>query len=263
MSLLNHYVSGRIPVKKSCGLTVGCHGTGLPCGCLFVLACNLPFQNNRYRTRPQTEKKRGELYAKKAHYDDLMQRYDKSECDMEERVVDRYNDFREQIHSANCRKCSYLGQAKAIEIQVHEWPLPKETLEAQSTVFELKLPPWFGFWRDTALYLLLDVLEMSFSTEERPREQYPLSGYSGLQAYFEPYDWTRRLGLLSPVKPHGNTHRKHKLIIHVTKDEICLDNALHYQYHDSRTGAFVNSMEIPLDHIPDSCMFTLPQRASS
>jgi hypothetical protein len=228
-----------------------------------VLACNLPFQNNRYRTRPQTEKKRGELYAKKAHYDDLMQRYDKSECDMEERVVDRYNDFREQIHSANCRKCSYLGQAKAIEIQVHEWPLPKETLEAQSTVFELKLPPWFGFWRDTALYLLLDVLEMSFSTEERPREQYPLSGYSGLQAYFEPYDWTRRLGLLSPVKPHGNTHRKHKLIIHVTKDEICLDNALHYQYHDSRTGAFVNSMEIPLDHIPDSCMFTLPQRASS
>lgn len=25
-----------------------------PCGCLFVLACNLPFQNNRYRTRRQT-----------------------------------------------------------------------------------------------------------------------------------------------------------------------------------------------------------------
>ncbi|KAJ9225449.1 hypothetical protein DTO169C6_2182 [Paecilomyces variotii] len=202
-------------------------------------------------------RKRKELHDKKQQYEDLMRNYETGVCDM----VDD-DEFDEPRHSNYCRKCQYRTQARSIDIDVHEWPLPANRLELQSTVVELQLPRWYGFWRDTAVYLLSDVLGMRYSAEERPRAEYRLSTYSGLQAYFQPYCSGYRLGLLSQDKPHGNTHRKKKLIVAVTEDDVCLENALHYHYYDSQVGVFSSPFQISPQHIPDSCMYLLPDQSS-
>ncbi|KAE8351981.1 hypothetical protein BDV28DRAFT_149490 [Aspergillus coremiiformis] len=215
------------------------------------------------RATKERENKRAELQQKKAKYNELMRLYDEGTCDMREEIIDHFNDIRETSHCPWCERCSYRNEARSIQISAHEWPLPRNFLETQSTVFELKVPPWYGVWRDTALYLLIDVFEMKFSTQTQPSYRYPLSSYSGLAGSFTPFKGAPRLGLLSEDKPHGNTHRKNKLIVNVIELDVCLENALHYKYFDDENGVFTSSLRIPPDHIPKHCIYRLPKRSSS
>lgn len=45
-----------------------------------------------------------------------------------------------QVHSWYCRKCKLTKHAEAIEITVHEWPLPVSDHQAKACVFELRCP---------------------------------------------------------------------------------------------------------------------------
>jgi hypothetical protein len=54
---------------------------------------------------------------------------------------------REKHKTKKCPKCRLERQAKAMDIQLHEWPLPQEELKAITTVFELSPPLVFGVWR--------------------------------------------------------------------------------------------------------------------
>lgn len=62
-------------------------------------------------------------------------------------------------------------------IEIHEWPLPSDALEAKSTVVELDMPRWFGAWRDASVHLLLDVLHAEYSQAPIPEVKYPLHNY--------------------------------------------------------------------------------------
>lgn len=88
--------------------------------------------------------------------------YDQNDCEFYEVVVDIINDFREKHHRTSCKKCSYKSQAGALNIMIHEWPLPKNPLEAKSVVFELQPPSFFGHWRDVTFYFKLDVLKYKY-----------------------------------------------------------------------------------------------------
>ena len=140
-----------------------------------------------------------------------------------------------------CQKCKYLRDAESIQIEIHEWPLPRDELQAQSTVFEPDVPPSFGYWRDVTLVLRLDVMHGSYSTETAPQTQYLLHNYQGLSTYFISFSTTQRSRLLSETKPYGVTHRRSRHVTSATSEyDVCLVNGLQYAYHDSRTGFFVD-----------------------
>jgi Protein of unknown function (DUF3638)/Protein of unknown function (DUF3645) len=206
--------------------------------------------------------KRDELRQKKKEYKSLMQLHDQSECEYYEVVIDSYNDFREPRHSGSCKKCGYKSRAASLDIRIHEWPLPSNALEARSTVFELKVPPSYGRWRDTTMFLLLDVLKTEYLSTEMPRASHPLQGYQGLSSFFTPFSSTYHIYLLSQNKPHEVTHRRNKSIAITTESDVCLENGLRYQYYDSRTGCFVSDFYVT-DEIPKLSTYKLPAQSSS
>ncbi|CZR56907.1 uncharacterized protein PAC_06796 [Phialocephala subalpina] len=209
------------------------------------------------------QRKREELLKKKVEYDSWMKLRDSVDHDTHEVVTDVFNDFREQKHrDGNCKKCDYQSKADKVEIKVHEWPLPSASLEAQATVFELNVPPWFGHWRDTAVFVIVEVLKAEYVSAERSRNNFPLhEDVCGLSTFFTPFSRERRIGILSQNKPHMGTHRHGKGVSDATESQVCLNSELRYEYHDAKLGCFVSSFQIT-DKTPKSCTFTLPQKLS-
>jgi hypothetical protein len=203
-----------------------------------------------------------EFSQKQEQYKKFMLLYDQNDCEFDEVVVDIINDFREKRHRTNCKKCKYKTQAAGLNIKIHEWPLPKNTLEAKSVVFELQAPSFFGHWRDVTLYFKLDVLKYDYKTSQTPSFKYPLKTYMRLSSFFTPFSSTQRIGLLSETKPHEVTHRRDKKIAVATEDDICLDTGLLYKSYDDQRGCFVDGF-LPTARVARMCMYKLPARSSS
>jgi len=56
-----------------------------------------------------------------------------------------------------CQKCTTDSQADELKIDVFEWPLPRETLQAQAVVFELSPPRAFSAWREITYKILFEI----------------------------------------------------------------------------------------------------------
>ncbi|EER36939.1 conserved hypothetical protein [Histoplasma capsulatum H143] len=215
----------------------------------------------RWATR-ERQIKREELRQKKENYNDLMRIYNEIECDYNEAIPHYSNNFSEQEHSPICKRCSYRNRANSLTINIHEWPLPKNVLQARSTVFELKVPPFFGRWRDITIFVLLDVLKTEYSSKSNPRSHHPLRTYAGLRSFFSPFSATQRVCLLSENKPHIVTHRRGKKISVATEREVCPDNGMHYRYFDNTLGLFVAGISVG-EKASESFMYTLPEQSLS
>ncbi|RMZ83548.1 hypothetical protein DV738_g1146, partial [Chaetothyriales sp. CBS 135597] len=202
-----------------------------------------------------------ELHQKQEQYRSLMQQYERSSCKYYTAFKGSKN-VTYQKHSHQCQRCRYRSKANSIGIQVYEWPLPQKDLEAKSTVFELDVPSFFGQWRDTALFLLLDVFKIQYANTKKPQPTYPLREYSGLKAFFKSPSLGQRVTLLSETKPHEVTHRRNKSIATATEDNICLQNGLRYQYYDNFTRSFVGDLN-KTSLISDSLNYTLPKPSSA
>ncbi|KAJ0418504.1 hypothetical protein BJY00DRAFT_314872 [Aspergillus carlsbadensis] len=171
---------------------------------------------------------------------------------------------RQKYESKNCQKCRFQRQAESITIDIHEWPLPAKQPKAKATVFELKLPRSFGYWRDTTMFFLTNVLHCEYFGKDTPRADYRPNTYCGLSPYFVSVKAPQRLCLLSQVKPHERTHRKKKLIIHVTEEDVCLENGMQLQYFDDSSNCFVSSLKTPTTaSTATSCAYKVPQRCSA
>lgn len=206
------------------------------------------------------EQKRNEFRQKQDRYKSLMRLHNESDC--EYYVVHDDWGFPEQRHKSGCERCRYEAQASSLTIRIHEWPLPSSTLEAQSTVFELQVPPFFGHWRDTTIFFLFDVLEVRYSSDIVPRTQYSLQNYQALSSHFRPFGSAYRVGLLSETKPHAVTHRNEKNISITTEDQVCPNNGLHYRYYDSTLGLFTNDFHFGalIEKLP---LYQLPGRSAA
>ncbi|KLJ08813.1 hypothetical protein EMPG_15752 [Blastomyces silverae] len=208
----------------------------------------------------ERQTKREELQRKKEEYNSLMQRYNETECDYHEVIVDYHNDFRQQQHSPGCIRCSYQKRADSLTISIHEWPLPRDVLQARSTVFELKVPPFFGHWRDITIFLLLDVLKTEYSSKSEPRSHHPLRDYAGLSSFFTSFSAAQRVGLLSETKPHIVTHRRSKRISVATEREVCLENGMHLRYFDNISGLFIVRLSVG-EKISETLTYILPAQS--
>ncbi|TVY48539.1 hypothetical protein LOCC1_G001313 [Lachnellula occidentalis] len=217
----------------------------------------------RRRANQAKQEKENEFRQKRECYNHLMKLYNESKCEYREVIIDHTTGVFGLRHHGGCEKCGHKSQAASLNILIHEWPLPRDEIEARSTVFELEVPLSFGHWRDTTVFLLLDVLKTEYVSEERPRSTYPLRNYSGLSSYFKTFGSTQRIGLLSQDKPHEATHRQNKSIATTSNvNDVCLDNGLHYQYHDDSTACFVDKFLVT-DIVPRFCTYELPAESSS
>ncbi|KAH7114591.1 hypothetical protein EDB81DRAFT_702529 [Dactylonectria macrodidyma] len=208
------------------------------------------------RARVQRKAKIEELRQLKEEYETLMQRFNDRKCDgysQEEYGIKVWH------HSYQCVRHNYLERANNLRIQVHEWPLPENTLEAQATVFELAVPPVFSEWRDITLYLINDVLLSKPSSFSHPDPCYSLHAYPPLDKFFRT-GRSYRVRLVSEAKAHVNTHRRDKSIQYCTESDVCVNNGLRYQYYDGYQSCFLEELS-PTEELSHLCTFDLPKRA--
>ena len=120
----------------------------------------------------EREEKRVELYSLNQQSDSLLHQASR----MSHKWSD---DFPPQHKKKKCQRCKLERRAKALNIRVHEWPLPSSTVHAQRVVFELSPPPTFSIWRDITYKILRDIGQSTVpSSHEKP--QLVLDQFSGL-----------------------------------------------------------------------------------
>jgi hypothetical protein len=210
------------------------------------------------RALAQKQAKIEELRRLKKEYEILMQRFNDATCDeysQEEYGITVWH------HSCACVRHGYLSKANNLQIQVHEWPLPKNTLEAQATVFELAVPPIFSEWRDITLYLINDVLLNKPFVVHHPHSSYALRAYQPLDKFFRT-GRGYRVHLVSEAKPNVITHRRDKPIQYCTESDVCVNNGLRYQYYDESQNCFLEEL-LPTEGLSNLCTFDLPKRAQA
>lgn len=220
-------------------------------------------QDVEARATKRRQEKVAELERMKAEYSRLMQMHRETDCEFADVVVDRLHDITESRHKGSCITCSYKSQADAMTIEIHEWPLPDRSIEAKGVVFELAPPAAFACWRDTTVYLVVDILKGQYSTEERPRAQYLLRTDRQLSTSFNApaMPLPQRIEFLSQDKPHLGTHRNRPTVSTATEKSVCLSSGLKYQYYDTSLQQFLGSFEQAKDDVLHHCTYTLPDRA--
>ncbi|GAA93193.1 similar to An08g12160 [Aspergillus luchuensis IFO 4308] len=203
-----------------------------------------------------------ELHRKHEQYRELCARRDEIECTYYDERLDNRFHFTERRHSPSCQRCRLDRAAKEITIHVHEWPLSSNPLEAESTVFELKLPRPFAFWRDLTAFIVLEILGITYASKETPRAEYRPGSYSGLSMFFTAVVDSPRIGLLSQVKPHQGTHRRKNHIINVSESDVCLANGLYFKYFDNAHRCFTDDL-VQIHAMATACTYKLPPSSSS
>ncbi|KAI1337558.1 hypothetical protein F5Y15DRAFT_147782 [Xylariaceae sp. FL0016] len=200
-----------------------------------------------------------ELRQKQEEYKNLMREYDLCAHEYNQ-SYDRCTGELQKYHKSACRKCRCEQNAISLSINVHEWPLSANEIEAKTTVFELEVPKSFGNWRDITLFVLLDVLGSEHFPRSKPRSMHPLRHYTGLLLKFDAFGENQRIILLSENKPNTGTHRGSKRINTVTESEICVANGLMFHYFDERRNCFIEDFEI--DDFISSSSYELPTSSS-
>ncbi|KAH6612968.1 hypothetical protein C7974DRAFT_418071 [Boeremia exigua] len=187
---------------------------------------NLKSEIERTAERARRDKLE-ELGRLKQQYRELMECYDRYECETHEVLVNRYHGYTETQHKPDCAKCDFKRSAEALEIDIHEWPLSSKTSAANATVFELRVPEAFSHWRDANIYVLVSALGHRDMDSSRPQCQCTLDKHHGLSHMLSAGYQDRRVVPLSSVKAHTGTHRNHKKsILHVQEKDQGDDPAL-------------------------------------
>ncbi|KAL4796122.1 hypothetical protein BDV19DRAFT_388541 [Aspergillus venezuelensis] len=214
------------------------------------------------RSRQEKAAKQAELRQKRQQYDDLMANVNSTKCTYEEHLVDRRLNLTNMRHSHSCERCARKSRANSITICIHEWPLPANTAEAKSMVFELDPPRAFAAWRDITVHFLLNILCLQYQDSQNPRARFEPQKHSGLRVFATTASSHQRIYLLSENKPHEVTHRKARKILGLTENDVCLRNGMRCRYFDGRTNCFVATFRTT-DKTALSCTYQLPRPSSS
>lgn len=158
-----------------------------------------------------------------------------------------------------CTKCSYKRQINSLNINIFEWPLPRNQTNAQNTVFKLCPPCTFSKWRDATAFIHINVSMCKYGSTTRDRVQ-SLKSYSALRPYFKNIYGNQRIGLWSLTKPNARTYRRLKAVPYLEIHNICLNNGMTYYYFDDKCTNYVTSTIIT-EKLVMSCTFKIPPKS--
>ncbi|KAK5686853.1 hypothetical protein LTR17_026786 [Elasticomyces elasticus] len=212
----------------------------------------------------EKEAKIEELARLKSEYELLMSLHQRADCEYYEHVLERADQWMdhnitEQRRRHWCQRCAYKAQADKIHIDIHEWPLPFATTHRKAVIFELQPPNFFVHWRDSLIFLIVDVLGHTHNVKPDPRAKYHLAKDVHL-SHRQHKTPSQRMGMLSEVKSHVITHRRNLPIVTASEFTVCLANGLSYKYYDSKLGTFVDGF-VSTDRVALACTYRLPQRS--
>ena len=144
-----------------------------------------------------------------------------------------FDTFGHGKHSAACQRCELDRQVKALEIKVHEWPLPLSTVHAQLTVFELSPPRAFSAWRHVTYMILNDIGRTSATFVGRPNVL--LNSFSGLQGWAVPHKQYNRLTIASNTSSLSDK----MLAIPAEDSSVFINNELSFGLYDCKYELWV------------------------
>lgn len=159
-------------------------------------------------------------------------------------------------HCSWCEKCRIQREADNLRIQVHEWPLPRDSQAAQLVVFEHNCPPVFAIWR-TRTYQILRDIGMGYISVQSEFEPYTLlENYEGLERGWKKVVSSGRITLGSETKSFLNSHyREHRLP--AQERNVCVNNGLIFKFYDTEKGeGMPSSFDLNLDSY---CTLSLPE----
>ncbi|XDG05212.1 hypothetical protein ABKA04_004827 [Annulohypoxylon sp. FPYF3050] len=234
--------------------------------CFSVMYFNRSTEHQELRAKIEIdaeiarEKKREEFRNAQTRFHGLM-RLSNDESHQYTDTVDQRTGGHSRVHSSDCLKCRYENEANNLEIAIHEWPLSSRELEAKSTVFELRVPPFYGHWRDTTIFILYNVLGSQYSVKKTPKSVNELTNPL-TKDYFQTFGSKPRIILLSEVKSHTRSHRNiRNLCLQGGEDDICLENGLRYKYYDMSENCFVADLEISRT-VPELCTYSVSSKST-
>ncbi|THU98150.1 hypothetical protein K435DRAFT_721087 [Dendrothele bispora CBS 962.96] len=202
--------------------------------------------------------KRQEYTEKRQEYNDKTDRARKLSCTYTDKAHENPK------HSPQCERCRLLKQARRLKITVHEWPLPRLSAAAETTVFELKCPVSFRIWRDVTYTLLTELCQPPSDSNAPANHPSPSTTLRRNKDLRQWLGETGRISLASVSKSFLQAHYKSKKIAvaHAEKDVI-VDNGLSYNLFDN-TGNFwpmknpFSQWNLDVAHL---CTIQLPARS--
>ncbi|KAF8541809.1 hypothetical protein BDD12DRAFT_877903 [Trichophaea hybrida] len=178
--------------------------------------------------------------AKIAELQEMEKQYERLQNNIRVLTCDFWVYWRDgrSLHDLNCKKCALVNAVARMRVEVHEWPLPEDSLASAAIVFELQCPMAFAIWR------------------ERPYDT--LATYSGLKKYHDIDLLTRpsKLNYVSSTKSFLSSHYRYARVP-TFAEEICVNNALRFELYDSTTSTWASNMPVEMD-IRHLCTFRLP-----
>ncbi|KAL1615532.1 hypothetical protein SLS54_008937 [Diplodia seriata] len=158
---------------------------------------------------------------------------------------------------SDCQKCSHDRRIENMRIDVDEWPLPADEVQAQAVVFELDCPVGFSAWRD-ATWLIVQDLGRA--------KQVPGSDVQQLLLEYPPLslraskERDQTITLASRTKPFLRSHY-HNQRVPVAFETIAVNNGLQYGLLDKRTECWVQDQSSP-PSFDRHCISSLPSDPS-
>ncbi|EJT74694.1 hypothetical protein GGTG_08532 [Gaeumannomyces tritici R3-111a-1] len=239
------------------------------CVCIQTFAVGLYYaQSQRLRelhcwidkdaTR-QRERKVSELHHMQRRYEVMKRENDRRTCYRDPEWSSRLGE-QPRNHADSCVKCSTNESMENMRIDVHEWPLPRHPRAAEATIFELCPPPSFGSWRDSTMFVRTVIFGGRYAADG-PKMYKTLLQYPPLSRYAESPQVAWRISPASDNKPSSSTHRRHRHMFGLTRDDVCINNGMPYAYHDNEQHQFVQEVEF---HERDllRCAYRLPDGAA-
>ncbi|KAH9169113.1 hypothetical protein EDB89DRAFT_1908861 [Lactarius sanguifluus] len=136
-----------------------------------------------------------------------------------------------------CQKCQIDKRAKKLRIDVHEWPLPQATAQAQLIVFELAPPRAFSAWREITSKILLDIGIVTNAPDNTNQPKLLLDSYSGLRDWAVRHTY-HRITIGSTTKSfRDQTHYK-KVQIPADDSDVLLNNGLSFKLYDRKAKSW-------------------------
>lgn len=210
-----------------------------------------------------------ELKSLKSKQEELMRQHNNSVCDSEQGLSNLQHGYTTSPHPTSrhptsCRRCAYKSQAEGLSINIFEWPLSSDPAIARATVFELCIPEAFSGWRNASVFMINTIFGHWDTKAKEPLFSYTLDKQRDISRLLTARYDRQRIVPLSEVKPYSVTHRRVKKITPtLAEDDICLGNALRYEYYDTKLGVLCDAAPSCTEEIAKKCMYRMPQRSQA
>jgi hypothetical protein len=168
-----------------------------------------------------------------------------------------YNTYGRHVTCWKCQKCQLKNEARALEVHVHEWPLPSSKERAQQTVFELSPPPAFSAWRDMT-YMVLRDLGQSSAPDSHDWPKAFLDSFSGLSRWATQSQRDSRLTIGSTTKSFSDQSHYKRVGIPAEESSVLVNNGLSFRLFDRTRESWTDIYSFPESSVTELCTPPIP-----